>query len=253
MSTVSYELRGRVAWVGLDRADKRNAINAAVLRDLRQAIARAQDESRAIVVFGHGRCFSAGLDLTEHRQRDAEETFLLSRAWHDVFNGIRRGRRPVLAALHGATVGGGLELAAACHIRIADATARFALPEAQHGIYVGGGASVFVARLIGTARMTDMMLTGRTLDTIEAERVGLVQYAVPAGEAPGLAEELAAKVAEVPPLTVLGILQALPRIQAMSEGDGLFAESMMTALAQTGSEATDRLARFSQNRKSASL
>ena len=243
MGTISYDLNGKVARIGLARPAKRNAINAALLSELKEAIAQAQDEARTIVLFGEGRCFCAGLDLTEHRIRDAEETFLISRAWHEVFTSIRRGRRPVIAALHGSTIGGGLELAAACHIRVADVTARFSLPEAQHGIYVGGGASVFVARLIGTARMMDMMLTGRELDFAEAERVGLVQYTVPSC-ALAKAEELAEKVAEVPPLTTLGILQALPRIQAMSEDDGLFAESMMAALAQTGSEATERLARF---------
>jgi enoyl-CoA hydratase/carnithine racemase len=161
-----------------------------------------------------------------------------------VFAEIRHGRVPVVAALHGATVGGGLELAAACHLRVADATAFLALPEGSRGIYVGGGASVHVARLVGAARMADMMLTGRVLRAEEAERFGLVQYLVPEGGALAKAGELAAKVAEMAPLTVLGILQALPRIQDMAEADGLFVESMMAALAQTGPEAAERLAEF---------
>ncbi|CAH2603937.1 Methylthioacryloyl-CoA hydratase [Rhodovastum atsumiense] len=249
-STVRYELRGPVAWIGLDRPAKRNAINEALLTALDDALRRAQAEARAMVLFGHGSCFSAGLDLAEHRARAAEETFLISRAWHTVFARIRRGRVPAIAALHGATVGGGLELAATCHIRVADSSAFFALPEGQRGIYVGGGASVHVARLLGLARITDMMLTGRVLDAAAAERMGLVQYLVPEGTALAQAEELALKIAGMAPLTVLGILQALPRIQDMSEEDGLFVESMMAALAQTGPEAAQRLAAFIERRDS---
>ncbi len=241
---VTYEKRERVAFIGLNRPEKRNAVSDGLLRALGEALARGTAEARAIVVFGHGPAFCAGLDLSEHRARNPEEVFWHSRSWHAVFTAIRHGRVPVVAAMHGATVGGGLELATACHLRVADSTAFFALPEGSRGIYVGGGASVHVARLIGAARMADMMLTGRVLRAEEAERFGLVQYLAPEGEALAKAGELAAKVAEMAPLTVLGILQALPRIQDMSESDGLFVESMMAALAQTGPEAAERLAEF---------
>ena len=245
---VTYEVRDRVAWVGLNRPSKRNAINDALLAELETAIRRAQDEARALVVFGHGPSFCAGLDLSEHRAREPAEVFHHSRSWHATFSIIRRGHIPAIAALHGATVGGGLELAAACHLRVADATAFFALPEGTRGIYVGGGASVHVARLLGASRMADMMLTGRVLDAETAERVGLAQYLVPEGGALDKAAELAGKVAEMAPLTVLGVLQVLPRIQDMSEDDGLFVESMMAALAQTGPEAAARLADFVEKR-----
>ncbi len=246
--SVTYELRGAVAHVGLDRPRKRNAISAALLAELGAAMARAQSEARAVVLSGNGPCFCAGLDLVEHRPRSAEETFDISRAWHAAFTAIRRGRVPVIVALHGAVVGGGLELAAACHIRVADPTAFFALPEGTRGIYVGGGASVHVARLLGASRMADMMLTGRVLDAAAAERAGLVGYLVPEGAAPAKAADLAAVVAGMAPLTVLGVLQALPRIQDMSEDDGLFVESMMAALAQTGPEAAERLSAFTAGR-----
>jgi enoyl-CoA hydratase/carnithine racemase len=241
---VSYELREAVAWIGLNRPAKRNAINDALLLALEAAARKAQREARAMVVFGHGPCFSAGLDLAEHRAREPAEVFDHSRSWHAAFATIRRGRIPAIAALHGATVGGGLELAAACHIRVADPSTFFALPEGSRGIYVGGGASVHVARLIGASRMADMMLTGRVLDAAAAERAGLVQYLVAAGEAVAEAGKIAAKVATMAPLTVMGVLHALPRIQDMSEDDGLFVESLVAALAQTGPEAAQRLADF---------
>jgi len=242
--SVTYELRHAVAWLGLNRPHKRNAIGEALLAELEAVVRRAQDEARALVVFGHGPCFSAGLDLAEHRAREPTEAFHLSRAWHAAFSLLRGGRVPVIAALHGATIGGGLELAAACHIRIADKSTFFALPEGMRGIYVGGGASVYVARLLGASRMADMMLTGRVMDAAAAERAGLVQYLVPDGAAMAKAEELAAKVSAMAPLTILGVLHALPRIQDMSEADGLFVESLTAALSQSGPEAEARLAEF---------
>jgi enoyl-CoA hydratase/carnithine racemase len=134
--TMTYELRDGVAWLGLNRPHKRNAIGDALLAVLEAAVRRAQDEARALVIFGHGPCFSAGVDLKELRAREAAEVFHGSRAWHAAFSLLRHGRIPTIAALHGATIGGGLELAAACHIRVADETAFFALPEGTRGIYV---------------------------------------------------------------------------------------------------------------------
>ncbi len=248
VGSVSYALHGRVARVQLERPAKRNAINMDLLHGLEAACRRAQSEARAIVLSGAGPCFCAGLDLAEHRDRDAEAVFHHSREWHRVFTGIRRGTVPAIAAVHGATVGGGLELASACHLRVADATAFFALPEGQRGIYVGGGASVHTARLIGASRMADMMLTGRVLGAAEAERAGLVNYLEPAGGAVDRAMALAETMAGMAPLTVMGVLQALPRIQSMAEDDGLFVESMMAALAQTGTAAAERLGDFVEKR-----
>jgi len=242
--TVTYKLSDGVAWLGLNRPHKRNAIDGTLLTEFEAALRRAHEEARALVIFGHGSCFSAGLDLAEHRAREPAEVFHHSRAWHAAFSLLRQGRIPAIAVLHGATIGGGLELAAACHIRVADASAFFALPEGTRGIYVGGGASVYVARLLGASRVADMMLTGRVLDAAAAERAGLVQYLVPEGEAKPKAGELAVKVSVMAPLTILGVLHALPRIQDMSEPDGLFVESLMAAFSQTGPEAAMRLAEF---------
>ena len=247
-SLVGLDIRDGVAWITLNRAAKRNAINDALLADLEARVAEAQAGARAMVIHGDGPCFSAGLDLGEHRAREPAEVFWHSRGWHHVFRAIRTGRVPTIAAIHGACVGGGLELASACHIRVADETAFFALPEGTRGIFVGGGASVHVSRLLGLGRMTDMMLTGRALDAAAAERAGLVTYLTPPGDHMAKAGEIAAKVAAMAPLTVLGVLGALPRIAGMAEEDGLFVESMMAALAQTGPEAAARLAAFVEKR-----
>jgi enoyl-CoA hydratase/carnithine racemase len=195
------------------------------------------------VVFGHGPCFCAGLDLSEHRAREPAEVFHHSRSWHAAFSVLRRGRIPAIAALHGATVGGGLELAAACHLRVADATAFFALPEGSRGIYVGGGASVHVARLIGAPRMMDMMLTGRVLDAGGGGARG--PRAVP-----GAGGRALDKAGSWPPRRGDGAAHRARRLAGAAahpghgEDDGLFVESMMAALAQTGPEAAARLADF---------
>ncbi|RZJ09478.1 MAG: crotonase/enoyl-CoA hydratase family protein, partial [Rubrivivax sp.] len=155
---------------------------------------------------------------------------------------------PVVVALHGAVVGGGLELAAAAHIRVADETAYFGLPEGQRGIFVGGGGSVRIPRLVGVACMTDMMLTGRVLDVNDAERRGLVQYVVPAGQAVTKAVELAERIAQNAPLSNFAVTQALPRIADMSPDNGLFMESLMAAIAQGDEAAKQRLQDFLQKR-----
>ena len=121
----------------------------------------------AVVIHGIGDHFSSGLDLSELTDHDATDGLRHSQMWHRVFDRIQYSRVPVIAALKGAVIGGGLELACAAHIRVAEPSAYFALPEGQRGIFVGGGGSVRLPRLIGVARMTDMMLTGRVYSATE--------------------------------------------------------------------------------------
>src|SRR3979411_3005398 len=111
--TVTYKLADGVAWLGLNRPHKRNAIDGTLLAEFEAAVRRVQEEARAVVIFGHGSWFSAGLDLTGPRAREPAEVFHHSRAWHAAFSLLRQGRIPAIAVLHGATIGGGLELAAA--------------------------------------------------------------------------------------------------------------------------------------------
>jgi (methylthio)acryloyl-CoA hydratase len=248
MTLVSYQIEGSIALLGLDRPSKRNAINDELIDELRDAVARAGREAKAAVIFGHGQHFSAGLDLAEHVDRSPIEGIHHSRKWHAVFEQIERGAIPFVAALHGAVVGGGLELAASAQIRVADASAFFALPEGQRGIFVGGGGSVRIARLMSAARMGDMMLTGRVLAAPDAERVNLVQYLVPEGTALEQAKVLARRMSENAPMSNFAIIQALPRIQDLSHDDGLFFESLMAAFTQTAPEARERLRAFLEKR-----
>ena len=245
---ITYVLEGAVALIGLDRPEKRNAISDAALEELRLAVERAAGEAKAGVIFGHGGHFSAGLDLAEHYKLTPIQGIHHSRQWHAVFDRIERGTIPYVAVLTGAAVGGGMELAAAAHIRVAEAGAFFALPEGQRGIFVGGGGSVRVARLISPARMADMMLTGRVLSAAEAERANFVQYLVAPGEGLAKAKYLAARIAANAPLSNYAITNALPRMQDLSHDDGLFFESLMAAFTQVGPEATERLRAFLEKR-----
>lgn len=247
-SRVTYSLKGDIALVGLNRAEKRNAIDDALLTELLEAAERTETEAKAVVVHGHGEHFSAGLDLGDHVKKDQLEAFRGSRRWHQVFSRIQMAPIPWIAALHGAVIGGGLELAASAHIRVADKTAFFALPEGQRGIFVGGGGSVRIARLMGAARMADMMLTGRVASAEEAERWGVLQYLADAGESLSRALELAERTTENSALSNFATIQALPRIQEMSLEDGLFVEALVSSFTSSSKEANERLNAFLNKR-----
>jgi enoyl-CoA hydratase/carnithine racemase len=141
-----------------------------------------------------------------------------------------------------------LELASSVHVRVADRSAFFALPEGQRGIFVGGGASARTARLMGVARMTDLMLTGRSVDADTAERWNLVQYVVEEGQALDKAVALASQAATNAQISNYAIIHALPRIQDMATEDGLFVESFVASMTATSPEAEERLNAFLSKR-----
>ena len=246
---VTYELDGAVALIGLNRPKKRNAINNDVVMQLREAVVRAGDEADAGVIFGHGVNFSAGLDLEEllKRMESQRPEKNPNRAWHEGVDIIARGPIPFGAALHGAVFGGGRELAAAAHIRVADSRAYFGLPEGQRGIFVGGGGTVRVQRIIGYSVMADMMLTGRMLSVEEAEKLTIVRYVVEAGQAVAKAKELAARIAQNTPLTNWQITNVLPRVNDLSHDDGLFMEYLNSSM-QRPPESAQRLRDFIEKR-----
>jgi (methylthio)acryloyl-CoA hydratase len=237
-----------VVHLRLNRPAKRNAINDALIAELHTAFANLPAQAHAVVVSGAGDHFCAGLDLSELQERSVAEGILHSRAWHAAFDQIQFGRVPVVVALHGAVVGGGLELASAAHIRVADESAFYGLPEGQRGLFVGGGGSARVPRLIGVARMTDMMLTGRVLDAAEGHAAGISHYLVAPGESVARALELARRIGANAPLSNFAVMQALPRIAEMSQSEGLFVESLMAAIAQGDDAAKQRMRAFLEGR-----
>ena len=243
---ITIETEGAVTIVTLARAHVRNAINEDMLREIESVFRTPPKGTRCFVLAAKGEHFCAGLDLREHYQKDRSpiEFMTMCQAWHHTFDLIQFSGIPVIAALQGAVVGGGLELAAATHVRIAEEGTFFALPEGQRGIFTGGGATVRVARIVTPARMVDMMLSARTYDTKRGLDLGLCHEVVGVGEALSRAKALAAQVATHPPTTNFAIVTGIARINDMSTTDGLFTESLLAMAVQTNPDIRDRLEDF---------
>jgi len=241
---IHFETQGAVAMVRLSRPQKRNALSDGLVEALRDVFQNLPEEVKAAVIYGEGDHFCAGLDLSELKDRDASQGVYHSRSWHVALDTVQLGRVPVIAALHGAVVGGGLELASACHIRVADDSTFFALPEGTRGIFVGGGGSVRIPKLIGVARMTDMMLTGRVYNAVDGERIGLAQYHVPTGTSLEKALDLAQRIATNAPLTNYALMHALPRIAEQPADHGYLTEALISSIAQAAPEAKARVKAF---------
>ena len=248
MQTLTLDIEGPVATLTMNRPDKRNAMNDQLLSELDAFFSDPPKTVKVVILTGTGGHYCSGLDLSEHVTRDAEGTLRHSRGWHAVMDKIQFSGLPVVSAMVGAVIGGGLELATATHVRIAEPSVIFQLPEGRRGIYVGGGASVRVGRILGADRMIEMMLTGRKYDSEEGLRLGLCHYAVGPGQAMDLARDLAGKIASNAGLSNYIMIHALARIEDMSKADGLFTESLCAALTQTSPDAQEGLKAFLQKR-----
>jgi enoyl-CoA hydratase/carnithine racemase len=247
-ASLSAELEGKVAILRLKRPHKRNALDDETIIGIDAFFGALPDSVASVLLCGDGEHFSAGLDLSELEERDITQGIAHSRLWHRAFEKIQFGKVPVVAVLHGAVVGGGLELAAAAHVRVAERSAYYALPEGSRGIYVGGGGSVRLPRLIGVARMMDMMLTGRTYSAEEGQTIGLTTYLVEPGRGFAKGMELAQRIAANTALTNFAVMQALPRIAEMDPSSGYAVEALMASIAQADAEAKSRLKDFLEKR-----
>ena len=242
------EIEGDIATITFNRPEKRNAMNDGLLDELDAFFSKPPKGINAVILTGAGGHFCAGLDLSEHETRTPEETVFHSRNWHRVADLIEYGGLPVVSALTGAVIGGGLEIATATHVRIAEPSTRFQLPEGRRGIFVGGGATVRVGKILGADRMREMMLTGRNYGADEGLALGLAHYSVGEGEALPLAQKLAREIADNAPFSNYLMIQALPRINDMSRNDGLFTESLAAAMSQTSEGAKEGLRAFLEKR-----
>lgn len=245
---IKVEIDGDIATLTFNRPDKRNAINIPLLEAMEAFFTAPPNGVAVVILTGSGGHFCAGLDLAEHEKRDPVENVFHSRRWHDVMDKVEFGGLPVIAALTGAVMGGGLEIAASTHVRIAEPSVRFQLPEGRRGIFVGGGATVRVGNIIGPDRMREMMLTGRSYDASEGVALGLAHYSVGDGEAMTQARDLARRIADNAPFSNYLMIQAIPRIHDMSASDGLFTESLAAAMSQTTESAKEGLRAFLERR-----
>ena len=237
-----------IATLTMNRPGKRNAMCEELLEALDGFFSAPPKEVRVVILTGIEGHYCSGLDLSEHVHRSAEENLYHSRHWHNVMEKIQFGGLAVVSAMFGAVIGGGMELAASTHVRIAEPSTIFQLPEGRRGIFVGGGATARVGRLLGADRMTEMMLTGRKYSADEGLALGLTHYSVGEGEALELAQTLAGKIARNAPLSNYLMIQSIARINDMSQADGLFTESLAAALSQTTPDAEEGLRAFLEKR-----
>lgn len=230
----------------LNRPDKRNALDVQSIEELVDFFSNTSKLGvKAVVLAGAGDHFCAGLDLIEHwkADRSPDEFMHVCMRWHEAFNKMEYGGVPIIAALKGAVVGGGLELASAAHIRVIDETTYFALPEGQRGIFTGGGATIRVSDMIGKSRMIDMILMGRVYQGQEAVDLGLAQY-MTEGSSLDKAIELADRAAQNLPLTNFAICSAISHLNNMSAMDAAYAEAVVAGVVNTQPEARARLEAF---------
>jgi enoyl-CoA hydratase/carnithine racemase len=251
-SLLVAEQRDEIVVLTLNRPEKRNALNDALVSELETFFSQPPASCRCIVLQGRGEHFSAGLDLQEliaTRSPDPIVSLRRSKQWHRVFDLIQFGEIPVISVLKGGVIGGGLEFAAATHVRISERSAFFQLPEGQHGIFLGGGGSMRIPRILGAGRVVEMMLTGRTYDASASLQTGLSHYLTEDGAGSDLAIELAQQIVSNAATSNYAIIHGIPRINEMSTADGLFAETMVTSMTRNAGQSSERIGRFFEKRK----
>src|SRR5688500_6513476 len=180
---LQVDVADRIAMITVNRPDKLNALNDATMAELGQAIEQVRSDRAVagVVVTGAGRAFIAGADISELRSKSGPEIYALARRGQEVFRRFETSPKPVIAAVNGFALGGGCELAMACHIRIAAEGAKFGQPEVKLGVIPGYGGTQRLTRLVGRGRALQLLLTGEMIDAGEAYRIGLVNRVVPTG------------------------------------------------------------------------
>jgi enoyl-CoA hydratase len=211
-STLLFELTDGVARLTVNRPDKLNALNAIVIAELADAVTRIETDSavRGVIVTGAGtKAFVAGADINELTEQGPSGGRTRALLGQQVFRRLERSGKPVLAAVNGFALGGGCELAMACHLRVASENAKFGQPEVKLGIAPGYGGTVRLPRLIGRARALELLLTGEMIDAKEAQRIGLVNRVVPADRLMAESEGLLQAILANGPMAVRACLEAV--------------------------------------------
>jgi enoyl-CoA hydratase len=241
-----------IAVITVNRPDKLNALNADTVRQL-DAVVRevsADDGVRAVILTGAGeKAFVAGADIAELSQMGPIDGVAVSRAGQDTFRMLERLSKPVIAAVNGFALGGGLELALACHIRIASARAKFGLPEVKLGIIPGYGGTIRLPRLVGRGRALELMLTGEMIDAAEAHRIGLVNRVVEPGEVLDAARSMARTMTGNGPIALALALEAVDRGMSTTLDDAQILESRLFGLLASTEDMREGMQAFLDKRK----
>ena len=223
-STLLFDVADGIARITVNRPDKLNALNGSVVRELGDAAGRVEREAgiRGVIVTGAGgKAFVAGADISEIAEQGPVEGLARAREGQRVFRRLERCGKPVVAAVNGFALGGGCELALACHLRVAAEHAKFGQPEVKLGIGPGYGGTVRLPRLVGRGRALELLLTGRMIDAAEAYRIGLVNQISPADRLLSECEVLLRSILENGPLAVRACLEAVDAGLGMTVDDAL--------------------------------
>jgi enoyl-CoA hydratase len=238
--------------VTIDRPKVLNALNAQTVDELRLAFkqAREDDSIRCVILTGAGeKAFVAGADINELAQMTPITGKTIAEKGQRTFLSIERFPKPVIAAINGFALGGGCELALACHIRIASEKAQLGLPEVTLGIIPGYGGTQRMARLLGKGKALELILTGDRIGAVEAERIGLVNKVVPADQLMSTAEEMARKIASRGPLAVRAAVEAVMSGSEMPFAEGQFLEATLFGLLASTEDMKEGMAAFLEKRQ----
>ncbi len=211
LETIIFEKRENIAYITFNRPEVLNAISTQLLTDLRQAIDEIErdKEIRVVIITGAGRAFMAGADISQLAKMNPLEVNEWNHRIIEYFGALEKLKQPVIAAINGFALGGGLEVALCCDIRITAENAKLGQPEVSLGIIPGGGGTPRLPRTVGRAKAMEMLLTGDMIDAQEAYRIGLVNKVVPEGEALKAAEEMAARILKRGPLATMLVKDAV--------------------------------------------
>jgi enoyl-CoA hydratase len=251
-STLIFDLTDGIARVTVNRPDKLNALNAIVIAELADAVTRIETDAavRGVIVTGAGsKAFVAGADITELIDQGVAGGRARAIAGQQVFRRLERCGKPVIAAVNGFALGGGCELAMACHLRIAAENAKFGQPEVKLGIAPGYGGTVRLPRLIGRARALELLLTGEMIDAEEARRIGLVNRVVPADRVVAESESVLRTILANGPLAVRACLEAVDSGLEMSVDQALQLEAGYFGLLSATADMHEGTQAFVEKRK----
>jgi len=250
--TLIYEKKENIGLLTINRPEKLNAISNELISELKNLLDKIEndEELRVLMVTGAGdKAFVAGADIKELVDRDANQGRKVSQERQEIFSRIENLTVPVIAAVNGYALGGGLELALACSIRICSEKAQFGAPEVKLGIIPGDGGTQRLPRLVGLGRAMELILTGDFIDAQEAYRIGLVNKVFPQEELMDKATELAKKIASRPPLAVRFAKEAVNRSQEGEAASGFALESYLHALSCTTEDKKEGVSAFLEKRK----
>lgn len=252
LTSLLYDVHDGIARVTVNRPDKLNALNATVIAELGDAVGHIEGDAgvRGVILTGAGpKAFVAGADISELADQGPMEGKARALAGQRVMRRLERCGKPVIAAVNGFALGGGCELAMACHLRVASETAKFGQPEVKLGLGPGFGGTVRLPRLVGKGRALELLLTGATIDAQEAYRIGLVNRVVPADRLLGETEQLLRTILEQGPVAVRLVLEAVETGLDLSVDEALLLEANHFGLLSSTADMREGTAAFLAKRK----